>query len=144
MKHKKIFIFSLALLMCSQVFAQDTATKKSMLNDQTYLTNNAIPESNTINNYHPSEHQIYRDTRLGSSSRNYNTYEKNAYGAGAITTNPHKSGGISFFPEAQPDSNTFHEPKIYRDTRLGSSSAPYNTYQKNDDGAGAVTTNPRK
>lgn len=33
---------------------------------------------------------------------------------------------------------------IYRDTRLGSSSPLYNTYQKNDNGAGAVTTNPNK
>lgn len=32
----------------------------------------------------------YRDTRLGSSSPLYNTYEKNADGAGAVTTNPNK------------------------------------------------------
>lgn len=34
--------------------------------------------------------------------------------------------------------------KIYRDTRLGSSSPMYNTYKKNDKGAGAITTNPNK
>ena len=33
---------------------------------------------------------------------------------------------------------------MYRDTRLGSSSPLYNTYKKNDDGAGAITTNPNK
>ncbi|MBS1735057.1 MAG: hypothetical protein JSS98_00445 [Bacteroidetes bacterium] len=33
---------------------------------------------------------------------------------------------------------------IYRDTRLGSSSPMYNTYRKNDNGAGAITTNPNK
>lgn len=33
---------------------------------------------------------------------------------------------------------------IYRDTRLGSSSPMYNTYKKNDKGAGAITTNPNK
>ncbi len=33
---------------------------------------------------------IYRDTRLGSSSKMYDTYKKNDYGAGAITTNPNK------------------------------------------------------
>lgn len=33
---------------------------------------------------------------------------------------------------------------MYRDTRLGSSSPKYNTYRKNDKGAGAVTTNPNK
>lgn len=33
---------------------------------------------------------------------------------------------------------------IYRDTRLGSSSPLYNTYEKNDNGAGSITTNPNK
>ena len=33
---------------------------------------------------------------------------------------------------------------MYRDTRLGSSSKKYNTYKKNDKGAGAITTNPNK
>jgi hypothetical protein len=35
-------------------------------------------------------HTMYRDTRLGSSSKLYDTYKKNDYGAGAITTNPNK------------------------------------------------------
>jgi hypothetical protein len=42
-----------------------------------------------------AEGHIYRPTRLGSSSPLYNTYEKNNYGAGAITTNPNKQGGSS-------------------------------------------------
>lgn len=33
---------------------------------------------------------------------------------------------------------------IYRDTRLGSSSPMYNTYKKNDNGAGSITNNPNK
>lgn len=36
--------------------------------------------------------KLYRPTRLGSSSPLYSTYKKNDYGAGAVTTNPHKSG----------------------------------------------------
>ena len=32
---------------------------------------------------------------------------------------------------------------MYRDTRLGSSTKKYNTYKKNDNGAGAVTTSPK-
>lgn len=32
----------------------------------------------------------------------------------------------------------------YHDTRLGSSSPMYNTYRKNDYGAGSVTNNPNK
>jgi hypothetical protein len=38
----------------------------------------------------PTSQSMYRDTRLGSSSPLYNTYQKNDYGAGAITTNPNK------------------------------------------------------
>lgn len=42
-------------------------------------------------NYNPDPASpIYRDTRLGSSSPLYNTYEKNNNGAGSITTNPNK------------------------------------------------------
>ena len=138
MKNKILFIFTLALILSTHVVAQDTTTQKPALNDETY------PIKTTRNNYNSSQHQIYRDTRLGSSSANYNTYKKNDNGAGAITTDPHKAAGISSFPEMQPDSTAEHAPKIYRDTRLGSSSALYNTYQKNDYGAGAVTTNPHK
>ena len=69
---------------------------------------------------------------------------ENDYGAGAITTNPHKSGSATFLPETSPDTNDVHASRIYSDTRLGSSSSTYDTYQKNDDGAGAVTTNPHK
>lgn len=37
-----------------------------------------------------------------------------------------------------------NKKKVYRPTRLGSSSPLYDTYQRNDKGAGAVTTNPNK
>jgi uncharacterized protein (DUF2461 family) len=137
MKHKIGFIFTLALILSTPVTAQDTTSQRPALNDETYPIN-------TTRNNHNSPHQIYRDTRLGSSSANYNTYEKNDNGAGAITTDPHKAAGSSSFPGMQADSSVEHAPKIYRDTRLGSSSALYNTYQKNDYGAGAVTTNPHK
>ncbi len=51
---------------------------------------------------------MYRDTRLGSSSPLYNTYIKNKYGAGAVTTNPNKwgSGAPVFIPEPKPESDT--------------------------------------
>lgn len=55
--------------------------------------------------------------------------------AGKINTNPQKSAEIYNNRPAAP---------LYRDTRLGSSSPLYNTYQKNDNGAGAITTNPNK
>ena len=46
------------------------------------------PDKKNIENDQQST--IYMDTRLGSSSKMYDTYEKNDYGAGAITTNPNK------------------------------------------------------
>lgn len=36
----------------------------------------------------PEKKEIYRDTRLGSSTQQYDTYEKNEYGAGSVTTSP--------------------------------------------------------
>lgn len=45
---------------------------------------------------------LYRPTRLGSSSPLYDTYKKNDYGAGAITTNPNKSGR-SFIYSTSPE-----------------------------------------
>ncbi|MCW5913576.1 MAG: hypothetical protein KIT66_03125 [Chitinophagaceae bacterium] len=92
---------------------------------------------------------LYRDTRLGSSSPLYNTYQKNDNGAGAITTNPNKSGGVIPISSEEKTIDSAAakltpEKQIYRDTRLGSSSPLYNTYEKNKEGAGAVTTNPIK
>lgn len=62
-------------------------------NVQTSLmpANNTPDVGKGTNNYNPDPgSSIYRDTRLGSSSPLYNTYEKNDNGAGAITTNPNK------------------------------------------------------
>ena len=36
----------------------------------------------------PEQKGIYRDTRLGSSTKQYDTYEKNNNGAGSVTTSP--------------------------------------------------------
>ncbi|MEO6220894.1 MAG: hypothetical protein ABIO81_10730 [Ginsengibacter sp.] len=36
----------------------------------------------------PAQKPVYRDTRLGSSSKMYDTYEKNNNGAGAVTATP--------------------------------------------------------
>ena len=47
-------------------------------------------------------------------------------------------------PTHRKAKNTKSTSKIYRDTRLGSSEPQYNTYKKNDNGAGAVTTSPKK
>lgn len=110
---------------------------------------NTKPENPASDNHQQQKNeilqpQIYRDTRLGSSTSQYDTYKKNDYGAGAVTTSP-KSSTATFNPanNTTPVSTKGNTP-IYRDTRLGSSSPLYNTYEKNDYGAGAVTTNPNK
>lgn len=135
----KIFSNFVALIFIgSSAFAQDTSSNQS-LNDQTYQI------STPIKNYTmPQKNHVYRDTRLGSSSPYYNTYQKNANGAGAVTTNPHKSGGFSQIPGNYFDSSSNASTQIYRDTRLGSSSPTDSTYETNNNGAGAVTTNPNK
>lgn len=88
-----------------------------------------------------SPNAIYQDTRLGSSSPQNSTYQTNNNGAGSVTTDPNKGVGSNV---STPQTDTNVAPPVYRDTRLGSSSPLYNTYQKNDNGAGAVTTNPNK
>ena len=60
------------------------------------------------------------------------TFKSDARMHSTIIT-PAKSGAVTPINEA-----------TYHDTRLGSSSPMYNTYRKNDYGAGAVTNNPNK
>lgn len=90
---------------------------------------------------------FYRDTRLGSSSPDYNTYRTNDDGAGAVTTSPKNGSAPLSSASLGTLTSTSRQPAtkpFYRDTRLGSSSPDYNTYRTNDNGAGAVTTNPNK
>ena len=137
MKFKIITLFFITAFSTSCAFCQDTSQNQKLSEEHTYPIN-------SNNSYYktPAKQPIYRDTRLGGSSPYYNTYKKNDYGAGAITTNPHKSG-IAKYPGGNPDSSNLTS-NIYRDTRLGGSSPLYNTYKKNDYGAGAITTNPHK
>lgn len=92
----------------------------------------------------PATGDVYRDTRLGSSSPQYNTYEKNDNGAGSVTTNPNKNGGGAGM---EISNSSITEPAtqnpVQDRNRLGSSSPQYNTYEKNNNGAGSVTTSPK-
>lgn len=90
--------------------------------------------------------QSYNENRLGSSSPLYDTYEKNDNGAGSVT-NQVKGGSseaVSIPTAEATPVQVKKAPQIYRDTRLGSSSSMYDTYEKNDNGAGAITNNPNK
>ncbi|MEO8853669.1 MAG: hypothetical protein ABI359_07820 [Ginsengibacter sp.] len=138
MKLNSIAFFVVAVCMSDPVFCQDTSQNQKISKEHTYQVSSPSSEYTQ-----PSKTHIYRDTRLGGSSPLYNTYKKNDYGAGAITNNPNKgSGEVSTYPYNSNSAKT--TTKIYRDTRLGGSSPLYNTYKKNDNGAGSVTTNPNK
>ncbi|MGN6531081.1 MAG: hypothetical protein ACTHK0_04945 [Ginsengibacter sp.] len=137
MKAKTIAIFVSGFFISNCVFSQDTSVNQKLTQDRTY---EPAPQPNEYSTPQP---HVYRDTRLGGSSPLYNNYKKNDYGAGSITTNPNKGSG-STFTQPYPTTNLSQKSPIYRDTRLGSSSPLYNTYEKNDYGAGAITTNPNK
>ncbi len=140
MKAKTLAIFVCGFFISTCGFSQDTSQNQRLTQDRTYEPARQAP---LPNEYATPQPHIYRDARLGSSSPLYNTYKKNDYGAGAITTNPNKGSG-STVTETYPIQDSSQKSPIYRDTRLGSSSPLYNTYQKNDYGAGAITTNPNK
>lgn len=57
---------------------------------------------------------------------------------------PQVHSTISPAEKINGDNTSTKQSPIYRDTRLGSSSPMYNTYQKNDNGAGSVTNDPNK
>jgi hypothetical protein len=135
MKSKIIILSIIAGFFSYTALGQDTSE------NQTYHI------STSPRNYtNTSQQHIYRDTRLGGSSPLYNTYKKNDYGAGAITTNPHKTGSSITYDNSFFDSSEGNQEQntIYRDTRLGGSSPGHRTYKTNDYGAGAITTNPNK
>jgi hypothetical protein len=101
---KTLYISIVLILFAGKGYSQDTSQYK------------VLPKVNVHKNIHDSSEAsmvhfknqpsvIYRDTRLGSSSPLYNTYQKNNFGAGAITTNPNKSEGPSFIysSPAKPD-----------------------------------------
>lgn len=63
----------------------------------------------------------------------------------AITNAPVVNRPVAVIPPTPPQKKvqTQHTDPPYIDTRLGSSSPLYNTYEKNSNGAGSVTTSPK-
>ena len=66
-----------------------TSLNNADFNQKSVKNNSAVKEQKKVLDV-PVQQPMYRDTRLGSSSKMYDTYEKNDYGAGAITNNPNK------------------------------------------------------
>jgi hypothetical protein len=94
MKNKILPIMVLFVLISFRGFSQDTmhqlAPKKTTIHkssqpglkkETTYTYPNKIHKT-------PAKKPMYRDTRLGSSTKKYDTYKKNDKGAGAVTTSP--------------------------------------------------------
>jgi len=126
-------IIALIIADCAQ--AQDTSSNQTLSENQTYhvapSTNVNVNNSNVSTDTKP---HIYRDTRLGSSSPLYNTYKKNDYGAGAITTNPNKSGGGSYTPSSTEANQIPADSSVNNTTENNA---------VNDNGSGTTTTNKK-
>ena len=90
----KILLSAIALFMVNTAFSQDTtnlsAKSKITFKDKPQTQSKKISFKKKLNRKKKDTTVMYRDTRLGSSSPKYNTYKKNKYGAGAVTTNPNK------------------------------------------------------
>ncbi|MEO6187541.1 MAG: hypothetical protein ABIO82_06290 [Ginsengibacter sp.] len=83
MKKKISISFAVSLLISFSAFSQDS-TRAKVPSDKSWP---AI----TDRRYEPGDSadpKLYRPTRLGSSEPQYDTYKKNDYGAGAVTTEP--------------------------------------------------------
>ena len=94
---KSIYILAAIIFLFSSTgFSQDTTHYKVLQKvNVNKKVNSSMKNDHEVHLQTPS-HVMYRDTRLGSSSPLYNTYKKNDYGAGSITTNPNKSDAPSF------------------------------------------------
>jgi len=131
-------VIAFTVLAISPAFSQDTSQNQKLTEEHTYPIRTNKRKYNISGRPH-----IYRDTRLGGSSPYFNTYQKNDYGAGAITTDPNKGMGVAHYRAGQFDSSIMGN-QMHNETRLGGSSLGHRTYQSNDYGAGAITTNSHK
>lgn len=122
MKSKILFALILVVIFSTNGFAQATTAIPSS-SDTTGIT-----QRRDLNN------------RGTYQSANGTKQSFDSTGASATTYTPGASSQAK---------TTAHHPKkstkkpMYRDTRLGSSEKQYNTYKKNDNGAGAITTSPK-
>ncbi len=89
----KIILLSCSVFISFTAFSQDTTHTLQYHTDSLFkntASHNKISFRNKPDTRKNNKKPMYRDTRLGSSSKMYNTYKKNDYGAGAITTDPTK------------------------------------------------------
>lgn len=128
MKIKILMALILGIFISDYVTGQNTSANQKLTENETYHITSPSNQNKKVagGNFETNNH-IYRDTRLGSSSPLYDTYQKNNSGAGSITTNPNK-GGVdgSYTP-----SPTYPINEIHMDTSTNSH-APDTLYNKNN------------
>ncbi|MDQ2863299.1 MAG: hypothetical protein M3R50_06565 [Bacteroidota bacterium] len=95
MKNKFITLMMMFFLISAQGFSQDTThvsnVKKHTRSIHYTTSKNSSSTPSTKYKYkRVAKKPLYRDTRLGGSSKQYDTYKKNDNGAGAVTNNPKK------------------------------------------------------
>lgn len=67
-----------------------TITPQPVTENNTTIADNPVSQTQPLQTVQakPEQNKMYNDTRLGSSTKQYDTYEKNNYGAGSVTTSP--------------------------------------------------------
>lgn len=120
---KQLSLIILSILFAGIAKSQSTETHETVdsVAPRTYTNSNHQPLEPA---HYPPKYDnvkltphIYRDTRLGSSSPLYDTYIKNHYGAGAITTNPNKWGSgapATFTPIYSTSSDSVYNNQIIK------------------------------
>lgn len=141
-----VFIVSLFFIPVV-VFCQDTnnsSKTETKLHKFFHPENkNIVTTQDSSKSIAPATTAIQTPTLIDSTQRNDNKLAGNnpLSNSSSPTKNyTNQPAATPTLPVIPPENNN----TIYRDTRLGSSSPLYNTYKKNDNGAGAVTTNPNK
>ncbi len=107
-----------------------------------FLSLNKAYSQTIVNSSHPKSDSLYSQNENISNQKSVPIiFDSSKAGQDFSAQKPNKT---FFTGHYKTYIEPFSKPKIYRDTRLGSSSPLYNTYKKNDYGAGAITNNPNK
>lgn len=123
---KKLFFICTAMILGYSANCQDSNYVRFRTDSTLHVQKNSTFQRLPKNDNQVVTPHIYRDTRLGSSSPLYNTYKKNDYGAGAITTNPNKwgSGSPVFIPQTKPEADTIGNEHVYNERSMKKRNQP--------------------
>ena len=123
MKNKILPVVILILFFSTKSFSQTTMATPAKSDSASASRHNDLKNQ-----------RIYQAKNTAKHTRLSNAVSATTYSAGANSQEK--------TPALVAKKST--KKPMYRDTRLGGSSKKYNTYKKNDNGAGAITTNPNK